>query len=387
MFDLRGYCKLDVSIGENKVALPVTLGNLKHCIIVDNLQFLVPVLDMRFIDSTGVTKKSVTLGDGTPITVAIGKDSGTGTFRRKTFRVISVPESKDDVSGYMYHVIALLDEMKYVRGQVKKAYSDMTSVEAIRQLAKDCGFTDIYTPAETNDRMTWLPAGSSYGNLCHNIADHGWIDDTSCMVTAVSSDFQTSRLMYINLPEELKLPPVAIFSQNPHKSNEHLVVDMKVKNFGGFFNNWVGYGHEDTQETLSGAPQRHKDVKATKTGANLNMDAGVKASVGTARRTFQPIDCGNTSAIFSKAEHQNNRLRATYSQITEVTTPEFTNVKLFDIVALDTFDAITKTKQVETSGNYLVGAKIKMILGNKYYEKFRLVSTGSNANVGGSYVS
>jgi len=384
MFIVKDTAKVDITIDSDDNQLQMTLGNLKHCIIVDNIQYLVPMIDMRFIDATGVTIKDVTIGDGTVMQVGIGKDTDSGTFLKKLYRISSVKEHSQVPAGLMYRVIGVLDEYKYMRGQVQKSYGNMTSSDAIQQAATDAGITNIVLPDTTpNDKMNWLPAGKSYGNFCHHVANHGWIDDKSCMVLGVSSDTQETQLSYLDMTIQAQKSPTATFANNP-SDGEIRVHHFEMKNLGGMMNSFVNYGHVATEESIYGS-NTYTQTAATKTSTFININESVKGDVGNTRRTFLPLNCGNVSEKYTVAKYQNDKLLASYSYILVVIVSTFTSVKLFDVVKVRIADINNNDSRQDVSGIYVVAAKIKIIANNTYYEKFRLVSTGPNQNVSNEF--
>jgi len=389
MISIAGKILAELKIGDGDKSLVLQLGNLRYCHIIDDVGVLLPMFELSFLDVAGKSKDKVTIGDGTPFSATLGKAESAGNLREMKFNTFTVKEHKETPSGYEYKIMGLLTAPKFLKGQFTKSFKGDSST-VIGNIAKECNLQYKSLTSAPQDSQAWLSAGKAYGNFSHFVREHGWVNDKSCMHSAVALDYPSDTLIYVNLTEQVKTQPVATFCIIEPKSSTgptFRILNYEVVNKGGMSNNLSGYGHQKIVEHMDGTAVVHNPVAATKMESSLNIDKSIKQDIPLVKREYSPIDCGNTNDKFTKAYHQNARLRATYSNYLTLVTNEFTGVKLYDVVQVTLPDQVQGGSSDGNSGKYMVNGKIRIITGSNYYERLKLISTGSNVDSGSDYVT
>jgi hypothetical protein len=98
-----------------------------------------------------------------------------------------------------------------------------------------------------------------------------------------------------------------------------------------------------------------------------------------AKIELPPLNMNNVHPKFFLARHQNSRLKDTYSQNVYVTIPHVTGLNIYDLVQFNS-NSTAYGPDYAANGFYVVTAKTRCLLGNKYMEKIELCASGPQAN-------
>ena len=376
MYGISGYYAIDLRF--NNQIINASSATSRGIFIMQNVQALLPSCRIQFGDPSGQALSNQILMDGTAIALTMGKgleDSKVAT--PSNFIMKGMPDPARPGVGQPDMVIRgiLKGATKYL-AQLDKAYSGPSS-DVISQIAELCGLTPDVDA--TNDSMTWLPQRSSRGLFAKLVAQHGWIDDSSCMSLVVRED---GTLRYKNVTTIIKGKPVATFYDivKPSSGTAHQILDHRVISKAAVFNSLASYGTTSITVGQDGSTTKYDSVSATRLSNNLSMSPTVKTDSKSVGSRYVPSDLGNCHDQYIKAEHQNIRLRSLFSFDVEILTDEETSLGLLDLVQIDIRDSATLDTNDAVSGNYIVTGKTRTISGNRYMEKFLLSSQGPNVS-------
>ena len=391
MYVISGHILYDITIGDKRTPFPIGTGNLQSLYITETIQQAAPQFEMIFHDIQGQLNNTISLSDGTMISIMLGKLENQQSLSYSDFRLFNMPKMTPGSGGQNYIIRGVLDAAKYIRGHVQNVYKG-TSSQALSQLASDAGLT--YQGIDTNDSQTWLPSRCSFFHAAHKIVQHGYVDDKSCMMHGVTLG---KTLKYYNVTSLISQQPAAILymgdpSQIPQNISSHVgsnkfqVWDYQAQSNSGLLNYHLGYGAKQTQEQLDGTLQVNSQIQATKFSNDFAISTDVYKQTQLVRNTYSPPNTGNTNAAYIAAHYQNNRQKTMFSSYIDVLCEDSTNLTLFDIVYLQLVDKVTRQNFTAFNGLYFVINKTYAIIGNKYYEKLRIINTGpysdpSNQNI------
>jgi hypothetical protein len=263
-----------------------------------------------------------------------------------------------------------------VRANPSKAYMG-TSAEVMGEIAKAMDFK-LITNMTTNDKMNWLPGRKTWNGYAEMICKHGHVNDTSALHIGVD---QSRNLHYKDVTQLFstdQVKKVFYYGQAPQKGQAPLmaVEQYKANNHSGLLNNLAGYGLRISQSNITtGLMQKFTNVKALKINNLVDINKAVLGQIGTRGRIdLTRLFTGNTHPNMMLASHQNQRIKATYSQEVHVLVSQASGVNLFDMVQ---FSAITSQSADDSvSGLYCVTAISKAIKNRRYKEKIQLTSAG-----------
>lgn len=155
---------------------------------------LVPRIDATIFDTYGLFKKSGIPGDGTIISLFLSSRSKYLKSIRIDFKIIDFKE----LSGSKYRLSAIINAPKLYTKQFTSLTS-MSTLEALKEISKQCGLgfsTNINT---TNDRQNWINIGESYLDFIKKIVDKSYISDQSFQVCYIDYYYN---LVYVDLSKE-----------------------------------------------------------------------------------------------------------------------------------------------------------------------------------------
>ena len=342
-----------------------------------NVNFFLPMGRIQINDDRRLFQDHFTLGDYTKITLYLGVSPDKKEQLRYDFRLFQYSATQRE--RIMVYTLDLIYDMPKYFNQLTTTSITSTSTEAIKRIAADCGFKTIIT-SPTSDSQTWLPFNSKNCMFARNIAQSGYVDDRSMMVLCVDSRGQ---LKYQNLSNiKFTENDKKFVLSNGNAQTSFSVMARKELSKSGLMNNLYGYKFSTLEQNpVQGGTTQHSGVQVRATGKSLNLNAAMNKQ-DIPRIAVTPLGGGNVHANYSKAKHQNTRLKAFQSSAVHVAVNNVTKIELLDPViyySLDTTGLKGAALSKVASGNYLVTAKSVYATGNGwYYEKFEIVHSGSN---------
>jgi len=155
---------------------------------------LVPRIDATIFDTYGIFKKSGIPGDGTIISLFLSSRSKYLKSFRIDFKIIDFKE----LSGSKYRLSAIINAPKLYTKQFTSLGS-LTTLEALKEIAKQCGLGFSTNINSTNDRQNWINVGESYLDFIKKIVDKSYISDQSFQVCYIDYYYN---LVYVDLSKE-----------------------------------------------------------------------------------------------------------------------------------------------------------------------------------------
>lgn len=342
--------------------------------IIENSQSILPTCQFTYNDAGGVLLNKLTLGDGSRLRILLAKDDVSG-LTVSDFYTFGAPKVNIGTgSSYVIQSAAIFNALKYLRGKPKRSYTG-TSYAVLKKLAEECDLA--FDGNYSNDTQTWLNAGNlSYNQLVRNIADHGWYDSKSCFVVGLS---EKGVLRYINLSTLNDVKPAAVFSILPKvgKIPNYKILQYSINNDAGLMNNIMGYGSKFVEQDTTGSTYTYDSMDITRFSNYTEMSADfIQSTVDLQKMDYQPFNCGNVHSNYTKAFYQNKRLRSIWSTGVDILVDKCTNLSLFDVVKCDISDHMSSGTNKSYSGEYIIGAKTRILDNGNYYEKLKLVTQG-----------
>lgn len=372
MYAINERAYLDIKV--NGKVLPLSGSMLQELTIIQNIQMIVPTLRLKMRDGSGVTTDQFPIVDGAKLEVTIGADQSTDNAKTAVFRVVGAPDFSPGRGAPELEVRAVLDAFKFLSGQPTKSYTG-TSSAVVKEIAAECGLQSLVD--NTDDSMTWLPFNKRFASFVAMMSDHAWASPSSFYAFGVD---ERRRLHYRDIDRLIVGQPQSNYylgsPPNDRSPKPQKVVEYQIKSASAVLNNWVGYGYRMHQTGMDGAAKSYEKVEATRLNNNFDMSRSVQNEVGMARREYAPPDMGNTHPRFMHARHQNKRLRALYGTDIHVMCEHFTDDDLFDLVKFNLMNQVSGESNSGVSGNYVITAKTRSIVGNGYYEKLVLTGQG-----------
>lgn len=188
----------------------------------------------------------------------------------------------------------------------------------------------------TNDKQLWIAGEKSVFNFMQYMSEYGWINDTSCMFWCLD---RRKKLLYKNLTTLMaqRSDTLYSFKQTDIPETEKLtygytVCEARIESGAeNVYHN--GYGGEDYYFDLLDYEQKQVSAKKAIAWSNL-FNINKELSKGL-KDTFMQFDVGNHHPNYAVSKLQNERLFATYSTYTTLTSQFFQPYRLGQIVNLD----------------------------------------------------
>lgn len=382
MTEVKGQYFFDIIIDEKPIA--ATSSHIVDMIVSENVLQFLPVYRLRMKDSSGGSFDQQPIYDGCPVKVTMGVDSQQSTDAQEiNLRASGVPKIEAGKTEPIFKSIGYLNYPKYLFKVPNESLGFVHSSQAITSIAEKCGLNPIVD--NTSDQQRWISMQKSYGRWASYIQDHGYINDSSCMVLCVRSN---GDLLYKNLTQIIQGQPkvTLYFGQKPETQNDVFeVLEYDITSNAGTSNLMSGYGLRVTQERLDGSFDEHSNVNATRLSNHMEINREIKDSVENARTIPAVIDSGNTHPNYIKAFHQNKRIKQTFSNHVSLMVDRDTNLQLLDLVEFQGISFGSYEVNPTYSGVYVVTAKTRVIgVNNRYFEKLLLSSTGRNNDPSGA---
>jgi hypothetical protein len=352
----------------NDVPFPITGSTFESIYLIENVVMLLPSIHMTLRDPTGIFSDKFFIGDGSKISLTISRTENEES-KAIEYLIKGSPLTKPGRGMMVNKVYGTINKPKYLYEVPKKSIIG-TSSEAIQKIASACDMEFEVDP--TNDSMTWLPTQKPYGQWAHKIADHGWIDDTGCTTLAVN---ENGKLLYKNIDKVIQQEPKFKLTTNEIEDTI-MVSEYKIQNRSIELNSLLGYGAKIVQDKFTGDLVENNKNEFTRLSSNLEMSEETKEKITHTRVITLPFDVGNTHKNYSKAFHQNRRVRALYAIDIRILIQKFSGVGLYDVVSLEIIDPVTHEVNTAFSAKYVVTAKTRIISGSRYSEMLTLTTQG-----------
>lgn len=367
----------------NGADFPLENGGFRSIKLVSNMRLQTMSAQIVIADIAKRFDTSNTIGDGTPITLQLGKS--TSTYDTYNMRVFSAPS--DPSSGSMiYTITAYWDSYKWFMETTNTSITG-TSADAISQIAQNCGLVAVVDP--TADQQTWRPGNKRHCAFARDICNHGYASDNGLLVLgqAMNGEIRYRDLSRIQTTNSMPTFLHTDTLQTQQGMPAYQVDDHQFMDVSGFKNARGGYQSQMIEQSVLNAAASvvHSNVQVRRLTQMFNINKGIHNSIRGGRVEIGLVDCGNTHQNYYKAKYQNERGRQTFSTGVSLLTRQMTTG------ALDLFDPFLYTPvQPGSDGQinpddrnkavYIVTAKCIEATAGNYLEKIEGMSQGPSVD-------
>lgn len=382
MIYIQGIVYLDFLVGGKPIGQATNL--FKDIMLVESVASLCASAKISLNDHADVLKKQFAFSDGNSFSIIMGKDPADIRTTERKYVLFSVKPSP--LSGYDSgsELLAYSNFPSYITKSNRASYKG-TSEDVLRRVAEENGLTftgpsDDGSTAPT-DSQVWLNSCQSPALFAqHQVARHGYTDDSSGMVLAVTS---LGEMKYRNIVDLALTPPEKVdhyFLHNAAYSGEesskliYSVREARYKSDAGLMNNYINYGAIRAGPNLTGEHDVYDKVDVAIGDTDyLVINKDISDAVGkTARIDYSNVDCGNTHPNYYKAFNQNIRVLAMFTERISLITYEPTAVGILDPVIFKQTNVSNTEPAKETDVYIVLGKTIMIHNGQNYVERIEL---------------
>lgn len=365
-----------IAVEINGVEYPMEQNAFQRLVLVSNKRMSVATCELVFSDMMNMINTKVTLADGVPLLIKIGRSIN--DFDTYRYRVYNYKRDISQVTP-QYTVFGYFDAPKWFLQAWCKPLEGCSG-KALASLVSDCGLTPDCD--STSDDMIWLPGNERACMFARSIAERGWKDDRSAMSIGMTLD---GIFKYKNLTTLPTTGPVFTWGTTPGTAN---VIDARYLTASGFGNSIGGYAHSVRPQPIHKAGCSIKDLNVQRKTQTFQVNKSVKGMLPKSRIDFGEIDGGNVHANWEKARYQNIRTAMLYSMGVELMLDQRTPLALdlFSPITYKGYEPPTRGRveaSQQWSGVYYITAKAIYIEQGNYYEKIQGYTTGVNTDPDG----
>lgn len=347
---------------------------------------LFPTAAMTLSDGSSAFSRSRALTEGNPIDILLSRSHKDANYNVHKFRFFGSHKIPTP-AGQDVRIVAIINTPVFIN-KAPSIHIEGTSEDALRKIATDCGLKfsgpSDFNGRKCDDKQVWLLMAQKYCSAALDIARHGMIDKQSCMALALTSQ---GELRYRNLIDVLNKPPseidVAIVhatlpSDGDSGKRQYFARDPRDVNFTGLMANYTNYGTKRVTNNTDGDIDLEEKVDVNTGSKALPINSDVKGKVETTRVEYSPRDCGNTHKNYERAEYQNRRLLALFSQKLVLLVDLPTGLELYDPVIYRQAD-VDPSVPLSQNDVYIVTGKTIAIRGGRFYcERLEIAKIGTN---------
>lgn len=273
-----------------------------------------------------------------------------------TFRVSNVTAIPNG-QLVLFSIDGFLDFYEFFRNANKYATFGLSS-EVFKSVAEANNLQ--YDIDQTNDKQIWIPSEINVCTWLNLIAEHGWIDHTSCMIWFIDKFKKLSYKDISNAFYTNKNKKVFKFGAINASDAKKSVYRYKTLNFNmntGLENVKSGYnGNSHHFDLLSyhEITQNANKVRSITEIININKELSQGLSEG-----FMEIDTGNFHPNYFMAENQNKRIRGTLSTFASLGCEYTMPIRLGEIVTLEPVSSGTQSLLIKSLNCQYVVSSLK----------------------------
>lgn len=378
----------------NDTDLPSSLNIFNKAILQCGYGLSVPVAMFTFDDSNNILIGNLAIVDGTRLTVEIGSSEDDTV----EYNFVCISTDEDPLmSSSVITVYCILDCPALTTESAMDVFENVTSIDAMSQLAGTVGLEYDAPDVTTDDAMTWINSGKSRSQFFKDLTEYSYISDKDALTTVIDFDAVRTRSSI----GVLKADPEHNFyyqATNYSDSKAVLIDEIEPESRSGILNISNGYGHFHYQASASGTDLEYTSIQPSVQGEGLNINADIKAAISrsklTAGRYFDcggaDLNSGNVHKEYYKAPYVHTRIMSLFSNCIRVVTREFNNLNL--LTPIEIFASSSKDEFSDSSrysGNYMLGGKTIYLEPGYYMEAYDcyrsfLTATGNTNAVAGA---
>lgn len=382
MFSIQDQIQVGVYIGESDAEAEFDLReNFVSFQFTSSLSLLAPVARLIVQDTRKVLKDSAALFDGSRIRVRVATGTNFENAQDYPIRIFHV-EKPAGGSSAIFLIDGYYDMSTYMSA-VTSAPIRGRSVDVMASIASSCGIQNTMLAPATDDVQVWHPNNTRWAKFARDVAQHGYVSDTSCMRLGVD-DLGTLRYLDVMDQKPQTGSTGFIFGQDPTKGfriwESQMIMNSGMNNLDS------GYGHIMSQSRVHAADVgiSSADIRSN---TPLVMNQTLKDQLSqVAKRSFMPIDAGNVNDNFAKARYQNDRIGKTFSAGCLVKTHSRTGYQIMDSAPVEYRDSGIpgETEDNYYTGDHVITDKTIFVRGAAYHEVFRFMRNNINTTPGGA---
>lgn len=367
---VEGQWYLDLKIGGQQVI--ANPSNMTQFYIIQTIHQSLPSMKLAVKDPTGEMAELYRYGEGTKVNCDVGI-YGDHIYRDLNFVMLQPPSGNPSDSSVGMHISAVLDNMGYMR-KVADKHVKGTGAEAITKWLEEVGLKADVDP--TNDKMTWLPNRTSIFEYCKHVAARSFVGPNSALVSGVTD---TGVAKFKDINKIIKGGTKKTFSQILDGYEDAIpVLQWNAAPKTAVGNAARGYGATTMSMNEKGETIELNKIDVMMLAERLQISKSAQDIIGDlGSRVIQlPRLSGNTHEKWNEAQHQNKRIKSTFSFDVHIMTDRASQVELLDAVHFVPMNLATRRPLEALQGDYIVSAITKLISGKHYYEKITLTNQG-----------
>ena len=350
--------------------LPFDGLQFSKVVINTSCKLYVPMGMLMFTDPTNIISSKFSLLRGAPLRIVVGKSDTEVTAYNFSLFSHKVTHTSE---GHIYLLYFTADESAYLTG-IADSPTDGTSAEAIQAIATACSIAEVDLD-KTADKQTWRPSFSKFCHFASQIAQRGFIDNSSCMLLAMD---MLGRLRYKNVAG-LDWNLAYVFNSGNPTIQATNVWSQSYFNNGGIYGDLGGVKATTiSQDAVNDTDTTHKTVEAKRISNVMNQTTSERTAMGDKGQYIPaPISAGNTHDSSAQAAYQNRRLKNLLTTGVRVITRAYMpDVQVLDPIHYEVWDFTARQSDAKNTGNYIITNKTivldqKDMMYNECYELSR----------------
>jgi len=365
MEGVKGQWNMALSIGGRDY--PANPTTVKELFWFESIHQNLPSLSLKIQDTDGSFTTISSAGDGVPIEITLGDGDFSGETTAR-FNIQGPPQITHGAGYNEIKINAVLDVMPYMR-KVATGLMEGSSSSVLAQLASQVGLS--FEGDTTSDQMVWLPNNKTIAGFVRHVANHGWVSDGSCMVTAVTDQ---GKLLYKNI----MAPQYS--GETFGYGGQRTIVDWDATSNAMVTNHNRGYGSTSFGFDAEGVLKEIGKITFNMFSGFLGLSEANVNSLGDLGGRLDSLvrTAGNSHEKYAEAMHQNKRLRAMFSTDLNVLVAEHTDSQLLQGVHATPIDFTTLKPSPTLTGPYILTSRTKSLVRSKYIERMTFTTSGTS---------
>ena len=357
----------EASLSIDGLDLVVSKTAFKEITVRSGLHRDLPTIFIHFDDKGSLAVRHIGTADGKSAQVYLN-DGRNGVGYSGTFVLMGGAKCTISPHGIDAQYSGVLDAVPWMR-KVSDAHFKGTSAEMMAMLGAQAGLGAV--TSATSDFMTWLPNRRTLSQQARFVAERGYAGPTSCMIMAVTGN---KTLLYRNVEDIMNGGSSKLFD---HAGKGIRVWQFEVASKAGAYNHSAAYGASTMGDKITG-----EFLELGKTAlaqfSNLGVSSALAGQTGKygGRISPFPVNPGNVFEKYIDAQHQNRRIKSTYSNDIHIMTDTASGVELMDKVTYLCADPMTLDTLEVFSGEFMITNKVITLRDGRYYEKLTLTNQG-----------
>lgn len=373
--NMEGLAFFEVSVNGDKIEGARNLFD--EVLIQAGVGLPAPLARITFADLDGRLSGPYALVDGAVVKLKFGPSDD--ETKEVEFLVFSTDEYQQN-GGTKYQAFCILNKPNYLfESSFDKKKGK--SVDAIKDIFSKADI-EYETELSTDDTQMWNNCGKTKQDFIQFVSNHAYVDEKSCIVTAVDFEKAYSKDLFKIFDEEPKAR--FVYQVDGGDGEATILRECRTKSRSGFLNATTNYGQYHQQHSLEGDVLTFEKIDPIIVdGAALPINTDVKGSLENASHVMGGYyDSGsgdmpgsNLHENYFKAKYQNLRYYSLFSEGIEALSTYFLDpplLSLHDIQHGEIRDEEPVLDEIH-SGSYILVGKTIILRGTQYGEKYDFI--------------